>query len=56
LDYISGEDQVQKNIDPITLEVIYHRLKSIADEMEGALLRSSFSTIVKEILRFILAP
>lgn len=40
---------MQKDIDPITLEVIYHRLKSIADEMEGALLRSSFSTIVKEI-------
>ncbi len=35
-------------IDPITLEVIYHRLKSISDEMEDALLKSSFSTIVKE--------
>jgi len=35
-------------IDTITLEVIYHRLESIADEMENALLRSSFSTVVKE--------
>lgn len=40
---------MREKIDPITLEVIYHRLKSIADEMEIALLRSSFSTIVKEI-------
>jgi len=35
-------------IDTVTLEVIYHRLVSIADEMENALLKSSFSTIVKE--------
>ncbi len=35
-------------IDPITLEVIYHRLTSIADEMELTLLKSSFSTVVKE--------
>jgi len=35
-------------VDAVTLEVIYHRLKSIADEMENALLKSSFSTIVKE--------
>jgi len=40
---------MQKTIDPITLEVIYHRLDSIANEMEIALLKSSFSTIVKEI-------
>ncbi len=35
-------------IDPITLEVIYHRFRSICNEMEDALLKSSFSTIVKE--------
>ncbi len=35
-------------VDPITLEVIYHRLTSICNEMEDALLKSSFSTIVKE--------
>jgi N-methylhydantoinase B len=40
---------VLDGIDPITPEVVYHRLKSIAEEMEIALLRSSFSTIVKEI-------
>ena len=39
---------MQEKIDPITLEVIYHRLVSIADEMEDALLKSSFSVIVKE--------
>ncbi|UCF82066.1 MAG: hydantoinase B/oxoprolinase family protein [Desulfobacteraceae bacterium] len=38
-----------EGIVPITLEVIYHRLESIDDEMVIALLRSSFSTIVKEI-------
>ena len=37
-----------EKIDPVTLEVIYHRLVSIADEMEDALLKSSFSVIVKE--------
>ena len=35
-------------IDPVTLEVIYHRLTSIADEMETAVLKASMSTIVKE--------
>ena len=35
-------------IDPVTLEVIRHKLEGIANEMEHALLRSSFSAIVKE--------
>jgi N-methylhydantoinase B len=35
-------------IDPITLEVVRHRLKSIADEMEMTLLKSAYSTIIKE--------
>ncbi|MCH8090156.1 MAG: hydantoinase B/oxoprolinase family protein [Chloroflexi bacterium] len=35
-------------IDPITLEVIRHRLKSIADEMELTLLKSAYSSIIKE--------
>ena len=39
---------MQKRVDPVTLEVIYHRLKSIADEMEKSLHRSAFSTVVKE--------
>jgi N-methylhydantoinase B len=39
---------MQGKIDPITLEVMDHRLMSIAEEMEITLLKSSFSTIVKE--------
>ena len=35
-------------IDPITLEVIRHRLQSIADEMEMTLLKSSYSSVIKE--------
>jgi N-methylhydantoinase B/oxoprolinase/acetone carboxylase alpha subunit len=35
-------------IDPITLEVVRHKLDGIADEMEMTLLKSSFSPIVKE--------
>ncbi len=35
-------------IDPVTLEVIRNRLKSIADEMEMTLLKSSYSSIIKE--------
>lgn len=37
-----------EKIDPVTLEVIHHRLTSITDEMENALLKSSSSSIVKE--------
>jgi N-methylhydantoinase B len=35
-------------IDPITLEVVRHKLEGIANEMQSTLLRSSFSPIVKE--------
>ncbi|MFQ5934751.1 MAG: hydantoinase B/oxoprolinase family protein, partial [Dehalococcoidia bacterium] len=35
-------------VDPITLEVVRHRLKSIADEMELTLLKSAYSSIIKE--------
>jgi N-methylhydantoinase B len=34
--------------DPITLEVLRNRLEAIAEEMQDALIRSSFSSIVKE--------
>ena len=34
--------------DPITLEVVRHKLEGIANEMEVTLLKSSFSPIVKE--------
>ena len=35
-------------IDPVTLEVIWNRLLSVADEQQGALMRTAFSTIVRE--------
>jgi N-methylhydantoinase B len=35
-------------LDPITVEVVRHKLDGIAEEMEQTLLRSSFSPIVKE--------
>ncbi|MFL5289663.1 MAG: hydantoinase B/oxoprolinase family protein, partial [Rhodopila sp.] len=34
--------------DPVTLEVVRHKLEGIAEEMQSTLLRSSFSPIVKE--------
>ena len=34
--------------DPITVEVVRNKLDGIANEMESALIRSSFSPIVKE--------
>ncbi len=39
---------VPPDLEPITLEVIRHRLDTIAEEMETTLLRSSCSPIVKE--------
>ncbi len=35
-------------LDPITVEVVRHKLEGIANEMQSTLLRSSFSPIVKE--------
>src|SRR2546423_9741485 len=35
-------------LDPVTVEVVRHKLDGIADEMEMTLLKSSFSPIVKE--------
>ena len=35
-------------IDPITLEVVRNRLDVVAAEMEGALIRSAFSVVLKE--------
>ena len=37
--------------DPITLEILWSRLISIADEAAAALLRTAFSTIVREFER-----
>jgi N-methylhydantoinase B len=36
------------NIDPVTLEVIWNRLLSVATEQQDALMRTAFSTIVRE--------
>ncbi len=38
----------ESRLDPITVEVVRHKLEGIANEMESTLLRSSFSPIVKE--------
>jgi N-methylhydantoinase B len=35
-------------IDPVTLEVIWNRLLSVANEQQDALMRTAFSTIVRE--------
>ena len=37
-----------KSIDPVTLEVIWNRLLSVANEQQDALIRTAFSTIVRE--------
>ena len=39
---------MQGPFDPISLEILWSRLISIADESAAALLRTSFSTIVRE--------
>ena len=39
---------LRTNFDPVTLEIFWNRLISIADESAAALLRTSFSTIVRE--------
>lgn len=40
--------EVARSVDPITAEVLRGRLDSIANEMETALLRTAFSTTIKE--------
>ena len=39
---------ISSELDPITVEVIRHKLEGIANEMQHSLLRSAFSPIVKE--------
>lgn len=39
---------MSSNLDPITLEIQWQRLVTIADEMDNATIRASFSTIVGE--------
>jgi len=45
---IRGGNQLPKDFDPITLEIMWSRLISIVDEAAATLVRTSFSTIVKE--------
>jgi N-methylhydantoinase B len=42
------QDALGRGLDPITVEVVRHKLEGIANEMQQTLLRSSFSPIVKE--------
>ena len=44
----TGERMPSDQLDPITLEVQWQRLLAIADEMDTATIRASFSTIVGE--------
>lgn len=39
-----------QNFDAVTVEVVRHKLEGIANEMEATLIRSAFSTIVKEAM------
>src|SRR5215213_1068903 len=41
-------DDTDEGFDAITLEILWSRLISIADEAAAALLRTAFSTIVRE--------
>jgi hypothetical protein len=45
---MSNENPAVAVFDPISLEILWSRLISIADESAAALLRTSFSTIVRE--------
>ena len=36
------------SLDPVTLEVLWNRLLSVANEQQAALMRTAFSTIVRE--------
>src|ERR687895_2878728 len=35
-------------LDPVTLEVLWNRLLSVANEQQAALMRTAFSTVVRE--------
>ena len=38
----------EKTLDPVALEVLWNRLLSIVDEQQAALMRTAFSTVVRE--------
>jgi N-methylhydantoinase B len=39
---------VEPLLDPVTLEVLWNRLLSVANEQQAALMRTAFSTVVRE--------
>jgi N-methylhydantoinase B len=39
---------MSQGLDPIALEILWNRLLSVCDEQQGALLRTAFSTVVRE--------
>jgi N-methylhydantoinase B len=40
--------QTQSKIDPVTLEVLWNRVLSVTNEQQAALIRTAFSTVVRE--------
>jgi N-methylhydantoinase B len=42
------EKAASRTLDPITLEILWNRLLSVCDEQQGTLLRTAFSTVVRE--------
>src|SRR5215218_8682168 len=38
----------QTNLDPVTLEVLWNRVLSVTNEQQAALIRTAFSTVVRE--------
>src|SRR5450631_2106939 len=44
----TGEKTASPSLDPITLEILWNRLLSVCDEQQGTLLRTAFSTVVRE--------
>jgi N-methylhydantoinase B len=45
---VAGTDAPQDALDPISLEIVWHRLIAVADEAATTLVRTSFSPIVRE--------
>src|SRR5438309_10847014 len=44
----SGISSMNNTIDPITLEVLWNRLLSVVNEQQVTLMRTAFSTVVRE--------
>ena len=45
---ISAQAMAAQTIDPITLEVLWNRILSVTNEQQAALMRTAFSTVVRE--------